>query len=132
MTESNFKFLHTMIRVMDLDKSIKFYTNFFNMKLIRKNDFPGGKFSLAFLGYGSEENNTVLELTHNWDQDINYDKGNAWGHIALGVKDIYALCNSLENNGVKITRKPGPMMHGTTVIAFIQDPDGYSIELIER
>jgi lactoylglutathione lyase len=132
MIESNFKYLHTMIRVLDLDKSIKFYTNFFNMKLIRKNDFPGGKFSLAFLGYGSEENNTVLELTHNWDQDKNYDKGNAWGHIALGVKDIYALCSSLESNGVKITRKPGPMMHGTTVIAFIQDPDGYNIELIER
>ena len=132
MIESNFKYLHTMIRVLDLDKSIEFYTNFFNMKLIRKNDFPGGKFSLAFLGYGSEENNTVLELTHNWDQDKNYDKGNAWGHIALGVKDIYALCSSLESNGVKITRKPGPMMHGTTVIAFIQDPDGYNIELIER
>ena len=127
-----FKYLHTMIRVVDLDKSIEFYTNFFNMKLIRKKDFPGGKFTLAFLGYGPEESNTVLELTHNWDQTENYDKGNGWGHIALGVKDIYNLCDDLENNGVILTRKPGPMKHGSTIIAFIQDPDGYSIELIER
>jgi len=127
-----FKYLHTMIRVVDLDKSIEFYTNFFNMKLIRKKDFPGGKFTLAFLGYGPEESNTVLELTHNWNQIENYDKGNGWGHIALGVKDIYNLCDDLENNGVILTRKPGPMKHGSTIIAFIQDPDGYSIELIER
>ena len=127
-----FKYLHTMIRVIDLDKSINFYTNFFNMKLIRKQDFPGGKFTLAFLGYGPEESNTVLELTHNWNQTENYDKGNGWGHIALGVKDIYKLCDDLENNGVILTRKPGPMKHGSTIIAFIQDPDGYSIELIER
>jgi lactoylglutathione lyase len=127
-----FKYLHTMIRVIDLEKSIEFYTNFFNMKLIRKKDFPGGKFTLAFLGYGPEESNTVLELTHNWDQTENYDKGNGWGHIALGVKDIYNLCDDLENNGVILTRKPGPMKHGSTIIAFIQDPDGYSIELIER
>jgi lactoylglutathione lyase len=121
-----------MIRVVDLDKSIEFYTNFFNMKLIRKKDFPGGKFTLAFLGYGPEESNTVLELTHNWNQTENYDKGNGWGHIALGVKDIYNLCDDLENSGVILTRKPGPMKHGSTIIAFIQDPDGYSIELIER
>ena len=127
-----FKYLHTMIRVVDLDKSIEFYTNFFNMKLIRKQDFPGGKFTLAFLGYGPEESNTVLELTHNWNQIENYDKGNGWGHIALGVKDIYNLCDDLENNGVILTRKPGPMKHGSTIIAFIQDPNGYSIELIER
>jgi lactoylglutathione lyase len=127
-----FKYLHTMIRVIDLEKSIEFYTNFFNMKLIRKKDFPGGKFTLAFLGYGPEESNTVLELTHNWDQTENYDKGNGWGHIALGVKDIYNLCDDLENNGVILKRKPGPMKHGSTIIAFIQDPDGYSIELIER
>ena len=127
-----FKYLHTMIRVIDLEKSIEFYTNFFNMKLIRKKDFPGGKFTLAFLGYGPEESNTVLELTHNWNQTENYDKGNGWGHIALGVKDIYNLCDDLENNGVILTRKPGPMKHGSTIIAFIQDPDGYSIELIER
>ena len=121
-----------MIRVIDLEKSIEFYTRFFNMKLIRKNDFPGGKFSLAFLGYGNETDNTVLELTYNWDQTEVYDKGNAWGHIALGVEDIYTLCDDLEKDGVLITRKPGPMKHGTTLIAFIKDPDGYSIELIER
>jgi lactoylglutathione lyase len=132
MTEKKFKYLHTMIRVIDLEKSIEFYTRFFNMKLIRKNDFPGGKFSLAFLGYGNETDNTVLELTYNWDQTEVYDKGNAWGHIALGVEDIYTLCDDLEKDGVLITRKPGPMKHGTTLIAFIKDPDGYSIELIER
>ena len=132
MTEKKFKYLHTMIRVMDLEKSIEFYTKFFNMKLIRKNDFPGGKFSLAFLGYGNEVDNTVLELTYNWDQKEVYKHGNAWGHIALGVEDIFTLCDDLEKNGLQITRKPGPMKHGTTLIAFIKDPDGYSIELIER
>jgi|TARA_B100001142_G_scaffold280090_1_gene291111 lactoylglutathione lyase len=132
MIEKKFKYLHTMIRVMDLDKSIDFYTKFFNMQLIRKNDFPGGKFSLAFLGYGPESNNTVLELTYNWEQTEAYDKGNGWGHIAIGVEDIYNLCDDLENSGLEIIRKPGPMKHGTTLIAFIKDPDGYSIELIER
>jgi len=132
MTDKKFKYLHTMIRVMDLEKSIEFYTKFFNMKLIRKKDFPGGKFSLAFLGYGSEVNNTILELTYNWDQKEVYAKGNAWGHIALGVEDIYTLCDDLEKEGVLVTRKPGPMKHGTTLIAFIKDPDGYSIELIEK
>ena len=132
MTDKKFKYLHTMIRVMDLEKSIEFYTKFFNMKLIRKKDFPGGKFSLAFLGYGSEVDNTVLELTYNWDQKEVYDKGNAWGHIALGVEGIYKLCDDLDREGVLVTRKPGPMKHGTTLIAFIKDPDGYSIELIEK
>jgi lactoylglutathione lyase len=132
MIEKKFKYLHTMIRVIDLDKSIDFYTKFFNMQLIRKNDFPGGKFSLAFLGYGPESNNTVLELTYNWEQTEAYDKGNGWGHIAIGVEDIYNLCDDLENSGLEIIRKPGPMKHGTTLIAFIKDPDGYSIELIER
>ena len=132
MTEKKFKYLHTMIRVMDLETSIEFYTKFFNMKLIRKNDFPGGKFSLAFLGYGNEVDNTVLELTYNWDQKEVYEHGNSWGHIALGVEDIYTLCDELQKNGLQITRKPGPMKHGTTLIAFIKDPDGYSIELIER
>ena len=132
MSAKNFKLLHTMMRVMDLEKSINFYTKFFNMNLIRKNDYPGGKFSLAFLGYGPEESNTVLELTHNWEQKENYVKGNAWGHIAIGVNDIYNLCESLELEGVEITRKPGPMKHGTTLIAFIKDPDNYSIELIQK
>ena len=132
MTDKKFKYLHTMIRVMDLEKSVEFYTKFFNMKLIRKKDFPGGKFSLAFLGYGSEVDNTVLELTYNWDQKEVYEHGNAWGHIALGVEDIYTLCDDLEKNGLQIIRKPGPMKHGTTLIAFIKDPDGYNIELIEK
>ena len=132
MSSSDFKFLHTMMRVMDLEKSINFYTKFFKMNLIRKSEFPGGKFTLAFLGYGPEDNNTVLELTHNWEQKNDYDKGDAWGHIAIGVKDIYNLCASLESNGVEITRQPGPMKHGTTVIAFIKDPDNYSIELIQK
>ncbi|PPR16829.1 MAG: Lactoylglutathione lyase [Alphaproteobacteria bacterium MarineAlpha9_Bin3] len=132
MSSSDFKFLHTMMRVMDLQKSINFYTKFFKMTLIRKRDYPGGKFTLAFLGYGPEDSNTVLELTHNWDQKNDYNKGDAWGHIAIGVKDIYNLCASLESNGVDIIRQPGPMKHGTTVIAFIKDPDNYSIELIQK
>ena len=132
MDKANFKYLHTMMRVMNLDRSIDFYTNYFNMKVIRKQDYPGGKFTLAFLGYGAEVDNTVLELTYNWGQEDKYEQGNAWGLIAIGVKDIYNLCKKLESNGVNVTRQPGPMKHGTTVIAFINDPDGYSIELIER
>ena len=132
MGENKFKYLHTMMRVFDLDDSIDFYTKYFNMKVIRKSDYPGGKFTLAFLGYGAEDENTVLELTHNWEQKEKYDHGNAWGHIALGVENIYDLCEELEKNGVNVTRQPGPMKHGKTVIAFIQDPDGYNIELIEK
>ena len=129
---SNFRMLHTMIRVYDLDKSIQFYTEYLGMKLLRKKDYPGGKFTLAFVGYGDESEHTVIELTHNWDQEQPYDLGNAFGHIALGVSDIYATCKTLEDASVTITRKPGTMKHGTTVIAFIEDPDGYKIELIER
>jgi len=125
------RFLHTMIRVGNLEKSIKFYTENFGMKLIRQKDYPGGKFTLAFIGYGDEENNTVIELTHNWETE-SYDLGNGFGHFALGVEDIYAVCDKLREDGVIITREPGPMKHGTTVIAFVKDPDGYSIELIER
>ena len=132
MGEMDFKYLHTMMRVYDLDKSIDFYTKYLNMKVLRKSDYPGGKFTLAFLGYGSEDSNTVLELTYNWDQEKPYNIGDAWGHIALGVKGIYSLCEKLEKDGVNVVRKPGPMKHGTTVIAFIKDPDGYSIELIEK
>ena len=132
MGEIDFKYLHTMMRVYDLDKSIDFYTKYLNMKVLRKSDYPGGKFTLAFLGYGSEDSNTVLELTYNWDQEKPYNIGDAWGHIALGVKGIYSLCEKLEKDGVNVVRKPGPMKHGTTVIAFIKDPDGYSIELIEK
>jgi len=127
-----FRMLHTMLRVFDLDKSIAFYTELLGMKLLRKNDFPGGKFTLAFIGYGDEADNTVIELTHNWDQAEPYDLGNAYGHIALGVPDIYSVCERLEAQGADIPRPPGPMKHSTTVIAFVEDPDGYKIELIER
>lgn len=125
--------LHTMIRVKDLEKSINFYCDYFNMQLIRKKDYPGGKFTLAFVGYGDEENNTVLELTHNWDSEEDYDLGNGFGHIALGVPDIYKTCDVLEKAGLEIPRPPGPMKHGSrSIIAFIKDPDGYMIELIEK
>ena len=125
------RFLHTMIRVGNLEKSIKFYTENFGMKLLRQKDYPGGKFTLAFIGFGEEESHTVIELTHNWETE-SYDLGNGFGHFALGVEDIYAVCDKLREDGVTITREPGPMKHGTTVIAFVKDPDGYSIELIER
>ncbi len=128
----SFQFLHTMIRVYDLEKSIDFYTRFLGMTLLRKNDFPDGRFTLAFVGYGKEEDHTVVELTHNWDQAEPYALGEGFGHLALGVEDIYGTCDALRAAGVKIIREPGPMRHGTTVIAFVEDPDGYKIELIER
>jgi len=127
-----FRFLHTMIRVRDLDKSIDFYTRHLGMKVLRRSDYPEGKFTLAFVGYGEEQNNTVIELTHNWDQDQAYELGSGFGHLAIAVPDIYAVCDDLQKEGVPIPRPPGPMKHGTTVIAFIEDPDGYKIELIER
>jgi len=120
-----------MIRVHDLDKSIEFYTKHLGMNLLRKTDYEGGRFTLAFVGYGEEKDHTVLELTHNWDQEDNYDLGNGFGHIALGVPDIYATCDALRAAGATIVREPGPMKHGTTVIAFLEDPDGYKVELIE-
>tara|TARA_B100000949_G_C13896916_1_gene291051 strand:+ start:103 stop:501 length:399 start_codon:yes stop_codon:yes gene_type:complete len=132
MGNNNFKYLHTMMRVNNLDESINFYSKFFGMKILRKSDYPDGKFTLAFLGYGDEENNTVLELTHNWDQEEKYNLGNAWGHIAIGVENIYEFCRELEENNVNVTRKPGPMKHGNTVIAFLLDPNGYQIELIQK
>ncbi len=127
-----FRILHTMIRVRDLDKSLDFYTRLLGMTQLRRKDFPGGKFTLAFVGYGGEADHTVIELTHNWDQEEPYDLGSGFGHVAIGVPDIYATCERLEAEGVAIPRPPGPMKHGTTVIAFIEDPDGYKIELIER
>ncbi|WP_417318042.1 lactoylglutathione lyase [Emcibacter sp.] len=130
MTE--FRMLHTMIRVKDLDKSIDFYCGNLGMKLLRKKDYPEGEFTLAFVGYGDEANNTVIELTHNWGREEPYDLGNGFGHIALGVRGIYDVCGKLEAQGVEVPRKPGPMKHGSTVIAFIKDPDGYMIELIEK
>jgi lactoylglutathione lyase len=125
------RMLHTMLRVGDLDASIRFYTEQLGMKLLRRNDYPDGKFTLAFVGYGDESDHTVLELTYNWGRD-SYTLGDAFGHVALGVSDIYAACERLRAGGVKITREPGPMKHGTTVIAFVEDPDGYKIELIQR
>lgn len=127
-----YRFLHTMIRVLDLEKSIAFYTEHFSMKLFRRRDYPAGEFTLAFLGYGDEETNAAIELTHNWGRTAPYDLGDGYGHIAIGVPDIYATCDKLRESGVKISREPGPMRHGTTVIAFIEDPDGYKVELIER
>lgn len=125
------RILHTMLRVGNLDKSIDFYTKAFGMKLLRRNDYPEGKFTLAFIGYGNEKENTVIELTHNWDTD-SYDLGTGFGHIALGTDDIYQACEIAKANGGVVTRDPGPMKHGTTVIAFVADPDGYKIELIQQ
>ena len=126
------RFLHTMLRVMDLDKSLDFYTRLLGMNLIRKRDYPTGKFTLAFVGYGDEEDSTVVELTHNWEQKEAYPMGGAFGHLAIGVPDVYKTCEQLGAAGVKIPRPAGPMAHGGSVIAFIEDPDGYKIELIER
>jgi len=124
------RLLHTMIRVGDLDRSIAFYTDVLGMKLLRRKDYPGGRFTLAFVGYDDEQKSAVIELTHNWDTDA-YDLGNGFGHIAIGVADIYATCERIRASGGEITREPGPMKHGSTVIAFVKDPDGYQIELIE-
>lgn len=131
---SKFRLLHTMIRVMDLDKSLDFYTRHLGMQVLRRKDFPDGKFTLAFLGYGDEQSNTVIELTHNWDQAEPYDHGSALGHLAVAVPDVYATCEKLESEGVSIPRPPGPMKFGgsSTHMAFIEDPDGYKIELIQR
>lgn len=126
------QFLHVMIRVLDLDASLRFYTEYLGMRLLRRRDYPEGRFTLAFVGYGDESDHTVLELTYNWDQSLPYENGNAFGHLALGIDDIYAICDTLRNYGVRVVREPGPMKHGSTVIAFIEDPDGYRIELIQR
>ena len=127
-----FALLHTMIRVRDLDRSLDFYTRLLGMKVLRHKDYPGGEFTNVFVGYGDEATHTVIELTHNWGREEPYDLGTGWGHLAVGVPDIYATCEQLEKEGVTVTRPPGPMKHGTTVIAFIEDFDGYKIEPIER
>lgn len=124
--------MHVMLRVLDLEKSIEFYSTHLGMKLLRKNDYPEGRFTLAFLGYGEEDTHTVIELTHNWGRSQAYAMGEAFGHLALGVTDIYDVCDKLEKNGVDVPRKPGPMKGGTTVIAFVRDPDGYMIEFIQK
>jgi len=126
------RMLHTMIRVFDLEKSLHFYARLLGMQVLRKRDVPEGRYTLAFVGYGAEEDSTVIELTHNWDQKEPYALGSAFGHLAIGVADVYATCDKLGKAGVKITRPAGPVKFGTTVIAFIEDPDGYKIELIQR
>ena len=125
------RFLHTMLRVGDLNASKRFYCDVLGMKVLREKDYPDGKFTLCFVGYGDEASNTVIELTHNWDTS-RYELGNAFGHIALGTEDIHAAVERIRAAGGTITREPGPMKHGTTVIAFVEDPDGYKVELIER
>ncbi|MCC7428311.1 MAG: lactoylglutathione lyase [Alphaproteobacteria bacterium] len=130
---SQFRILHTMLRVFDLQKSVDFYTRLLGMKELRRRDYPNGRFTLVFLGYGEEASGAVLELTHNWDQKEPYALGTAYGHVAIGVPDIYATCDGLRAAGAKITREPGPMKFGgTSAIAFIEDPDGYKIELIQK
>ncbi len=125
------RILHTMLRVGDLERSLRFYTEVLGMRLLRRKDYPEGKFTLAFVGYGDETGTAVLELTHNWGVD-KYELGNAYGHIAIAVEDAYKACEEVKRRGGKVTREAGPMKHGTTVIAFIEDPDAYKIELIER
>lgn len=124
------RMLHTMLRVGNLEESLKFYCELLGMKLLRQKDYPGGEFTLAFVGYGDESDHTVLELTYNWGKE-QYDLGDAYGHIAIGVDDIYATCNEIKARGGKVSREPGPMKHGSTVIAFVEDPNGYKVELIQ-
>jgi lactoylglutathione lyase len=122
--------LHTIIRVGDLERSLDFYSNVLGMNILRRKDYPDGRFTLAFVGYGDESSNAVIELTHNWDTNA-YDIGTGYGHIALGMENIYTACEAIREKGGKISREPGPMKHGTTEIAFVEDPDGYKIELIQ-
>ena len=125
------RLLHTMLRVGNLDQSIAFYQDVLDMKLLRTQDYPEGRFTLAFIGYGDEANHTVIELTHNWDTD-RYDLGTGYGHIAIEVDDAAAACDAVRARGGKVTREAGPMKHGSTVIAFVEDPDGYKIEFIQK
>ena len=123
------RLLHTMLRVGDMDKSIAFYTEVLGMTLLRRKDYPDGQFTLAFVGYGAEDQNSVIELTYNWGVD-KYELGTGYGHIALEVDDVYKACEDIRSRGGKITREPGPMKHGTSILAFVEDPDGYKIELL--
>ena len=125
------RLLHTMLRVNDLDASLEFYCDVLGMRLLRRTDYPSGEFTLAFVGYGDESDTAVIELTHNWGRS-SYTLGDAFGHVAIGVPDIVATCDAIRAKGGKITREPGPMKHGSTLIAFVEDPNGYKIELIQR
>lgn len=125
-------FMHVMLRVRDLEKSVSFYKAGFGMKEIRRDVVEGGRYTLAFMGFGPEQDHTLIELTHNWDQTEPYQIGQAFGHLAFGVPDVASLCEKLTSIGGTVTRGPGPVKFGTTVIAFVEDPDGYKIELIER
>ncbi len=125
------RILHTMLRVGDLKRSVEFYTEVLGMRLLRQSDYPSGRFTLAFVGYGEESDEAVLELTHNWDT-TSYDLGTGYGHIAVEVDDAYKACDAVKQRGGKVTREAGPMKHGTTVIAFVEDPDGYKIEFIQK
>ena len=122
--------LHTMLRVGDLERSLDFYSNVLGMTILRRKDYPNGRFTLAFVGYGDESSNAAIELTHNWDTNT-YDIGTGYGHVALGMENIYTACDAIRVKGGKITREPATMKHGTTEIAFVEDPDGYKIELIQ-
>jgi lactoylglutathione lyase len=124
------RLLHTMLRVGDLERSLRFYTEVLGMRLLRRKDYPEGRFTLAFVGYGDERDHTVLELTHNWDTTA-YDLGSGYGHIAIGVEDIVSTCAAIADKGGRVVRPPGPMKHGSTVIAFVEDPDGWRVELIQ-
>ncbi|MBS98922.1 MAG: lactoylglutathione lyase [Oceanospirillaceae bacterium] len=123
------RILHTMIRVSDLQKSLSFYTDVLGMKLLRRKDYPEGKFTLAFVGFGEESEQAVLELTHNWDTD-SYDLGDGYGHVAIEVEDVYAACDAIKAKGGEVVREAGPMKHGSSILAFVKDPDGYMIELL--
>ncbi|MEK8088708.1 lactoylglutathione lyase [Thermithiobacillus plumbiphilus] len=125
------RILHTMLRVVDLERSLAFYTEVLGMRLLRRKDYPEGKFTLAFVGFGAESETAVIELTHNWDVE-SYEMGNAFGHIAIEVDDAYAACDEIRRRGGRVVREAGPMKHGSTVIAFVEDPDGYKIELIQH
>ena len=132
MTHAHHQFLHTMLRVKDLDASVAFYTRLLGMKELRRREVPAGKYTLAFVGYGDERNHAVIELTYNWGQVDGYEMGTAFGHLAIGVPDVAASCAAVRAGGGKVVREAGPVQHGTTIIAFIEDPDGYKIELIQR
>ncbi|MBV8913351.1 MAG: lactoylglutathione lyase [Acetobacteraceae bacterium] len=129
---SEARLLHTMIRVKDLDRSVEFYTKLLGMKELRRREVPEGKYTLSFVGYGDESSHALVELTYNWDQKDGYDIGTGFGHLAVGLPDVYKACDEMKKAGAKITREPGPVKFGTTVIAFVEDPDGYKVELVQR